>query len=214
MEMKHPQYPVAFSHPAIYTYPANYGSWSHPVNQAMWAQMQHLQPNTVAYANPVPVTAGGDGSVPSISHECNCGPGCQCVGCLAHPFNQEMMQYVGGAWDYDIDASRPEMYRNNVSPGGGHPNGHHPNGNSSGGGQVLAQQPEPGSPPQAPTPSDASVCSDDHALSTSDYFFVNLPLFPGTDADGDACGGSQALCPCGDNCQCDGCVIHNAKPLQ
>lgn len=221
MEMKHQQFPVAFHQPAIYTYPAEYGSWSHPINQAMWTQVQNLQQNAVAYANAIPVTtSGNNGSVPSISHECNCGPGCQCVGCLAHPFNQEMLQYVGGAWDYDMDVPRPEVYGSNVSPGTGHPNGHLPGAavNAVGGGgaagQPLAQKPEPSSPPQAPTPSDASVCSDDHALSASDYFFVNLPLFPGADPERDACGGSQALCPCGDDCQCDGCVVHNSKPLE
>lgn len=209
MDLKHQQYPVPFPQPAIYTYPANYGSWSHPVNQAMWAQMQHLQPNPVPYATPV--TASSNGSVPSISHECNCGPGCHCVGCLAHPFNQEMLQYVGGAWDYDMDVSRTEVYGNNNVGSNGNPTA---GLNPAVGSQGPAQKPEPGSPPQAPTPSDASGSSDEHALSTSDYFFVNMPLFPGADTEGDACRGTQALCPCGDDCPCDGCVVHNAKPLE
>lgn len=222
MAMKHQQYGLPYPQPGIFTYPANYGSWSHPVNQAMWTRMQHLQPNTVSYPNVpnvVPVTTNGSGPVLGTSHECNCGPGCQCVGCLAHPFNHEMLQYVGGAWDYDIDVSQTEGYGSNVGSNGnsngisnGSSNGN-PGANTSARGQGQPQKPEPGSPAQAPTPSDASVCSDDQALSTSDYFFVNLPLFPGADAEGDSCGGNQALCPCGDDCQCDGCVVHNTRPL-
>ena len=259
MGMKLPHYPVPFAQPTVFTYPANYGSWSHPINQAMWAQMHHLQPNPVAYANAMSAAPNGAGNPAlEISHECNCGPGCQCVGCLAHPFNQEMLQYVGGAWDYDLDTPTAEVYGRNASTSStnnphsaSHAIAHAANsaasananakvnGNGNGNGNANAnanvntntgtaattngnhhqtknqvQTSEPGSPPQAPTPSD-SVCSDEQALSTSDYFFVNLPLFPsGADADGSACGGNQALCPCGDDCQCDGCIVHNAKPLQ
>ena len=30
-------------------------------------------------------------------HECNCGPGCQCIGCIAHPFNDATQEYIRSA---------------------------------------------------------------------------------------------------------------------
>lgn len=57
--------------------------------------------------------------------------------------------------------------------------------------------------PTAPqTPSEAaSGMSDEQILSANDFFFVSYPF-------GDSCAGDTASCPCGDECQCIGCVIH------
>jgi hypothetical protein len=57
--------------------------------------------------------------------------------------------------------------------------------------------------PVAPqTPSEAaSGLSEEQALSANDFFFVSYPF-------GDSCAGEEASCPCGDDCQCLGCVIH------
>lgn len=58
-----------------------------------------------------------------------------------------------------------------------------------------------GTAPQ--TPSDAaSALSEEQTLSANDFFFVSYPF-------GDTCAGDTASCPCGDDCQCIGCVIHN-----
>jgi len=85
-----------------------------------------------------------------------------------------------------------------------------PNGHVNNGAQHPAN-PEGGSPTQAQTPSDASGFNEE--LSASDFMFVNLPLYHAVGMDGDSCGGSLAFCPCGDDCECVGCVIHNARPL-
>lgn len=53
--------------------------------------------------------------------------------------------------------------------------------------------------PPAGTPSDTTA--DDPPLSASDFFFVNYPF--------DGCGGDTQSCPCGDDCACLGCSIHN-----
>ncbi|KAK0382739.1 hypothetical protein NLU13_9835 [Sarocladium strictum] len=57
--------------------------------------------------------------------------------------------------------------------------------------------------PTAPqTPSEAaSGMSEEQTLSANDFFFVSYPF-------GDSCAGDTASCPCGDECQCIGCVIH------
>lgn len=58
------------------------------------------------------------------------------------------------------------------------------------------------SPPAPQTPSDAaSSLQEEQTLSANDFFFVSYPF-------GDACAGDTASCPCGDDCQCIGCVIH------
>lgn len=55
--------------------------------------------------------------------------------------------------------------------------------------------------PTAGTPSDTT--GDDIPLSASDFFFVNYPFA------NDGCGGDTLSCPCGDDCACLGCFIHN-----
>lgn len=58
------------------------------------------------------------------------------------------------------------------------------------------------SPPAPQTPSEAaSGMSEEQTLSANDFFFVSYPF-------GDSCAGDTASCPCGDDCQCIGCVIH------
>jgi hypothetical protein len=34
-----------------------------------------------------------------LDHDCTCGPGCQCVGCITHPFNDATRNYVRSAHD-------------------------------------------------------------------------------------------------------------------
>jgi hypothetical protein len=213
----------------VFTYPANLGTWNQPLNPAMWAQLQHMpqaQPNGAPFPDSLPLTPNGDTAGLGTSHECSCGPGCQCVGCLAHPFNEETLQYVGGAWDYDADvpqgSNMPDKnYSDTAAAMNGNPapvgqtNGHGINGNGTNGHMTNGAQqpanPEESSPTQAQTPSDASGFNEE--LPVGDFMFVNLP-FPGAlGMDADSCGGSSAFCPCGDDCECVGCVIHNARPL-
>ncbi|KAH8903217.1 hypothetical protein BR93DRAFT_217349 [Coniochaeta sp. PMI_546] len=242
-QQQHQQPPFAVSYPnnsTVFTYPANLGTWSQPLNPAMWAQLQQgpqPQPNGAAFSSPLPLTPNGGTAPVGTSHECSCGPGCQCVGCLAHPFNPQTQQYVSAAWDYDIDVpygnnssdkngSKPAAATNGKSAHILQTNGRGDDGNGTNGdgthghattthvtnGAQQAAGPEAGSPTQAQTPSDASGFNEE--LSASDFMFVNLPLYQNAvGMDGDSCGGSLAFCPCGDDCECVGCVIHNARPL-
>ncbi|KAJ9165627.1 Copper fist DNA binding domain-containing protein [Coniochaeta hoffmannii] len=220
----------------IFTYPANLGTWNQPLNPAMWAQLQQVspaEPNQQPFANSLPLTPNGGTGGPDTSHECSCGPGCQCVGCLAHPFNAQTLEYVEGAWNYENDLSYGSngTDKNNNAPSTGMTskhadtaqasrhdindsgtNGHSPHIQSANGLQQAAN-PEAVSPTQAQTPSDASGFNEE--LPASDFMFVNLPLYQGPlGMDGDSCGGSSAFCPCGDDCECVGCLVHNAQPLE
>ncbi len=115
-----------------------------------------------------------------------------------------MFNYVNNAYN-DTDLSPTEVPPKAHTIGNGNTNGtlkaDVPNGLT----QVHGA--EAPSPPQAQTPSDASGFSDEQALSTSDFFFVSIPY------DLNACNGSEVFCPCGDDCACDGCVVHKTMPV-
>lgn len=69
--------------------------------------------------------------------------------------------------------------------------------------ESTAPTPAPAVASPAPqTPSDtASGTSEEQTLSASDFFFVTYPF-------DESCMGDTASCPCGDDCQCLGCVVH------
>lgn len=229
-------FPVPYPNSNIFTYPANLGTWNQPLNPATWAQLQQVaqpHPSEGSLTDSLQLVPNGDTAGLHTTHECSCGPGCQCVGCLAHPFNSQTLEYVGGAWDYDGDApyGANGPGRNDVAaaaPMNGNPvpaaqaNGHGINANGTNGQSLNSHNangvqqptaPDTGSPIQAQTPSDASGLNEE--LPASDFMFVNLPLFQGAlGMEGDSCGGSSAFCPCGVDCECVGCLVHNARPLQ
>lgn len=185
-------------HPTVFTYPANYGSWQHPINPEIWQQVAS-QPNMSVDAPLAMTSANGTPEVFGTSHECSCGEGCQCVGCLAHPFNDQMFQYVNNAYtENPVNGSGSSLGRN----GSGSTSSCCGNGDPAAApGQTQVAAPE--SPPEAQTPSEGSL-NEEQSLSTVDYFFVNIPLR----MDG-SCGGNINSCPCGDDCECIGCLVHN-----
>ncbi|GAB0131694.1 hypothetical protein EsDP_00000155 [Epichloe bromicola] len=150
------------------------------------------------------------------SHQCSCGDSCQCVGCAAHPYNEATQDYVRSAWN---------MMKEDPETGNSHANGGvtHLNGVTDGGANASKGEQEEAanassngtttpikphhdgtrSPVAAQTPPDAeSGASEEQALCASDFFFVSYPF-------GDSCAGETMSCPCGDDCQCIGCAIHN-----
>ncbi|PKS11536.1 hypothetical protein jhhlp_003301 [Lomentospora prolificans] len=60
--------------------------------------------------------------------------------------------------------------------------------------------------PQTPASDTTSGTNDEQILSANDFFFVTYPL-------SDSCVGDTASCPCGDDCQCLGCVVHGNNPI-
>ncbi|KAK4242759.1 hypothetical protein C8A03DRAFT_11074 [Achaetomium macrosporum] len=192
-----------FQYPTVFTYPGDYGSWQHPIDPRIWQQVAAQTSMQVSLGAPMaPLANGGGAGEVGTSHQCNCGEGCQCVGCLAHPFNAQMFQYVNNAYSGS----------NGSSPGAADTSGGGGGGGGGGGewGQQQMQTVAAGheSPVEAPTPaaSEGSPPLEEQFLSTMDYFFVNLPI-------SGLCGGSLESCPCGDSCNCPGCLVHNV-PLQ
>lgn len=194
MDMKPLGINTAYTYPTTFTYPAHYGSWQHPVNPAMWQQIVSQSGPPMGALFPTTTTNGTPGGM-GLSHECGCGEGCQCVGCLAHPFNDRMFQYVSDA--YTEREQSPKRQKSSCCGGG-----------SDAENTTPTQAPAPESPPEAHTPSDGSGLAEEPVLHHDNYFFVDIPV-----RRDHSCMGNLQLCPCGDDCECIGCLVHNAPPV-
>ncbi|KAJ6442063.1 copper-sensing transcription factor [Purpureocillium lavendulum] len=212
MAMPNGMYPY-FSQPTIFNYPPQFGSFLQPLQPDQWRQIMA----TMNFGQPVApsgfaMPAAGTVQPPTVpnsatwtSHQCSCGDSCQCVGCAAHPYNEATQNYVRSAWNTMVEDGQKMQAQH-----GGHTNhvnGHHErSGSRASNGvptPVTTQADGTISPPAPQTPSDApSGASEEQTLSANDFFFVSYPF-------GDSCAGDTTSCPCGDDCQCIGCVIHN-----
>ncbi|EGO54090.1 hypothetical protein NEUTE1DRAFT_87140 [Neurospora tetrasperma FGSC 2508] len=226
LQLKEQQQPLTptvmpFGYQTVFRYPEEYGSWNHPLDPQTYQQMIHQGAAAAQAAQQGGdlslglFLSGGGGDGTGTSHECTCGPGCQCIGCVAHPYNSQTIQYVQDAYNFNI-----------ASPiGSSAGNSHHSSldfaatvgvqqqqqqqyqirspirGSRTGQQQQSQQQLPPDSPVEAQTPSDASgTPSEEQYLSTADFLWATIPL--------PNCAGESLSCPCGDDCACIGCVIH------
>lgn len=194
-------FPQYLPQTTVFTYPPTYGSFQNPLQPSAWRQSVRAN----SYGHPQMQAHPPLRSLPfetpvvpeslDTVHTCSCGDGCQCIGCAAHPYNDATQDYVRSAWSsMNIEQAPSEIYAN------GHSNG---NGNSAPpGGETIAS-------PTAHTPSSTtSGIGEEQSLSASDFFFVNYPF-----SSEEGCGGDTESCPCGDDCQCLGCTIHQQPPI-
>ena len=194
--MNPPLYSPYLPQTTVFTYPATYGSFQNPLQPSAWRQS--VRANSYGSPQmPAPLPSGGlpfdthisTGSLDTV-HTCSCGDGCQCVGCAAHPYNDATQDYVRSAWSSMNNEQGPEEVHANGQP---NRNGHH----APPGGKSIAS-------PIAKTPSSTtSANGEEQSLAASDFFFVSYPF-----SSEDGCGGDTESCPCGDDCQCFGCTIH------
>ena len=212
MPVPNGMYPF-YPHPTVFTYPPQYGTFMQPLQPDQWRQMMaafsfgQAPPQPTFDMNGAAPTPGAYSTTPELqnknsgtSHHCTCGESCNCVGCAAHPYNEATQSYVRSAWnsmmEEQTNGSRPTTNGHNHHETSA---SHTPN-ETTAASAVPGGGAGPGSEPH--TPSDAtSVLAEEQTLSANDFFFVSYPF--------DSCAGDTASCPCGDDCQCIGCVIHN-----
>ncbi|PTB77799.1 hypothetical protein M440DRAFT_1224024 [Trichoderma longibrachiatum ATCC 18648] len=218
MNMPNVTFPY-FVQPGVFAYPPQYGSFQQPLQPDQWRQLMatmnytHPMANTqdVPYDNTAQVQFPQSSGLeaPWTSHQCGCGDSCECIGCATHPYNQATQDYVRSAWNsMQEDGSKGHRHSDSTHSalGGSHgtatPANQSPNGGSTPtGGQAEGRV----SPAMAQTPSEGNSAIEEAALSASDFFFVSYPF-------GELCEGEKARCPCGDDCSCIGCSIHNTSP--
>ena len=216
---------VFYAHPGIFNYPPQYGSYMQPLQPEQWRQfMTTMGPGQMpapsqafGMANSVgppqqqepQQTATKQDETSWTSHQCNCGESCQCIGCAAHPYNEATQNYVRSAWNSMAHDSRSANGHAETNGNGNITNGDIANVSSNAelvtGSTTPTKAHSNGSLSPVPpcTPSEAaSGTSEEQTLSANDFFFVSYPF-------GDSCSGETVSCPCGDDCQCIGCTIHN-----
>lgn len=194
----------------VYTYPAPYGSFQQPLQPSQYpfavsvsSYGQPMTPGAVPVVHPLPFRTNGTSTGLGTSHVCTCGDACNCVGCPAHPYNHATQEYVRSAMNFMLTETGSYEPQNHTFQSEPANSGSTAKASCCGGsgGDVAP------SPPAAQTPSDTtSALSEEQTLSASDFFFVDYHGFSGE------CGGDTATCPCGDDCKCLGCSIHNQPP--
>lgn len=173
---------------------------------------------------------------PSISsyypaHNCNCGDGCQCLGCASHPYNDTTRQHIQemgyimsmGVGDANHERSRSQghtLYDEQLSPGP--PRFPSFPGNSldftqpPGTGALHVLPRSVGTPGYEHSPANPGCSPYDSGYSQmmmqpSAYYTVEYPV-----GDFNPCIDMTGTCQCGSDCSCVGCLTHsghNGLPL-
>lgn len=200
--------------PAWYRYPPEYGTVTAPLQPSQWRSsltvtagpdasmfnamqqghqsydaatiqqhQQHQQPQHPFEVHNGNLVDGDD------MHMCSCGDGCECVGCVAHPYNNATRDTVRSVWSMMDDSSSTSSTRTatvtTTLPA-----------------QTTVDSTSPSQQVFTPSASDTSGVSDDQvSLPAGDFLFVSYSVM--------GCDGEGLTCPCGDDCQCVGCTIHN-----
>lgn len=211
-------------HTTIYSMPATYATAENPLTQR---QQAYFQQNGQFYTQNVPHYAplgvvgsaapSAENAILSLTHNCTCGPSCQCVFCAAHPYNattrdrvQTLAHLLPDDTDYTSKSPIQSPYRSSFqtsaesSPIVSATNRMHIN-------EILhpsdLSQSTPFSSPdfdgeiyqQLPTGTQPPISSS--AYLTMEYEYGPIGLGRCTDPTG--------TCRCGDDCSCIGCLTHS-----
>lgn len=91
-ESMHHMQPIATT---IYTYPNGYTTVNHPLTPQELRMLQATGAwSSGAAAAWSGIGVGAVGTSPDTEYSCSCGPGCECLGCAAHPFNTSTLNFV------------------------------------------------------------------------------------------------------------------------
>ena len=190
----------------LYTLPPTYATARHPLNPT---QLAYFQQNLDGFSQTVPYHApyGVAGSAaPSADgghmfnpvHNCNCGDGCNCLGCAAHPYNATTRHHVQDLGQILEDGyanhplSRPQSSYgspinmidvHNMLLGGALANND----------LATSAALQSGLPPYP-------------VYSSSSYYTMEFPMDHGGLFS--SCTDTTGSCQCGSDCACIGCLTH------
>ncbi|OTB00932.1 hypothetical protein M426DRAFT_26156 [Hypoxylon sp. CI-4A] len=155
---------------------SSFGTPHYPLQQSQWEQL---------VANLLPQPGCGSSSFAN-GHECHCGSDCDCLGCLAHPYNQATTRYI-----HEVMAYQESNMDGKVDMNGSIPDPPLAVGETS--------------PPPTTSPSDTeSPSTNDLNLSPSEFLFV--------DYGSGMCGcGDDCACV---NCMIHRDPIHNENQVR
>ena len=227
-EMPYSHVPSSFHVPHmpyanVYNMPSTYATAENPLTQrqqAFFQQNGYMHPHLVSYYPPLGAIAPSavSTSVSGVTHTCTCGPSCQCMFCLAHPYNattRDRVQTLAhllpddseyspksppqSSFFHGIDdppraaAGSNVMQINEIlqSPDLVQPLPFHGPGFSNGTYETLPIE----SVQQAPQSAISS------GYLTMEYEYDPIGLRECTDSTG--------TCQCGDGCSCVGCLTHS-----
>ena len=207
----------------VYNMPSTYATAENPLTQRQQAFFQengYMHPQLVSYYPPLGAIAPSavTTSISGVTHTCTCGPSCQCVFCLAHPYNattrdrvQTLAHLLPDDPEYSPKSPPQSSFFHSIddSPRAT------PSNNSMHINEILQ-------------PSDLIQPVSFQELSFSNGTYEALPIESAHQAPQSAissgyltmeyeydpiglreCTDSTGACQCGDGCSCVGCLTHS-----
>lgn len=225
-----PLHPPPIPHTTVYSMPATYATAENPLTQRQQAYFQqngHFYSQNVPHYAPLGVVGSAapsaDGNaVLSLTHSCTCGPSCQCVFCVAHPYNattRDRVQTLAHLLPDDVDFPPKNPTQDSYTPPFQSsaesnpiitaPNRMHIN-------EIL----HPSDLPQSTHFSSSDFSHEVYqeipgerlgevtqpAASSSGYLTMEYEYNP---LEMGRCTDATGTCRCGDDCTCIGCWTHS-----
>lgn len=207
----------------VYNMPSTYATAENPLTQrqqAFFQQNGYMHPQLVSYYPPLGAIGPSavSTSASGITHTCTCGPSCQCVFCLAHPYNattrdrvQTLAHLLPDDPEYSPKSPAQSSFFHSIEGSPRAVTG----SNAMQINEILQPsdliQPMPfhgpsfsnGSYETLPT---ESVHQAPQSAISSGYLTMEYEYHPIGLRE---CPDSTGTCQCGDGCSCVGCLTHS-----
>lgn len=214
----------------VYNMPATYATAENPLTQRQQAYFQqngHFYSQNVPHYAPLGVVGSAAPSaegnaVLSLTHSCTCGPSCQCVFCVAHPYNattrdrvQTLAHLLPDETEYvprsPLQASFKPRFQTSAesSPMVPATNRMHIN-------EILHPSDLSQSTPFSPADFGSEIYQEipngslgevtQPAISSAEYLTMAYDYNP---MELGRCTDATGTCRCGDDCTCIGCWTHS-----
>lgn len=229
----HGHWPYDMPQTTIHSMPSSYATAENPMTQDRLIQLQqssqlysHQVPQYAPYGIAGSVAPSAEGFIPRESmYVCGCGPGCQCVACVVHPFNDSTMGRMGELSDLMAAENAALGAESQRQSGYEEPS---PN-------TVTGPEVDPGNWESMAGPAhgvDPSHLTNQHPSATSSaYGNFGMPTAGGPVLDvahssnfftmqyhlpgpvPSLCSAGNITCRCGEDCPCMGCRTHSGHKL-